>query len=182
MPVGLDLASRVASADSAAMRKGHRPSQPASGKPRFWGRHAVTAALANPERTVRRIWATREAMASLDIPPVADGKVHPHPAPFPKMIRLPQGLRDDEDIAKHDRGIELKPANRLKSDLRGQFRGPHEFDEGVPLFKRSIFGQDAACLSHQPDRRLVHGPAGARVDSVDVEWEPPAGDRAFEVR
>jgi 23S rRNA (guanosine2251-2'-O)-methyltransferase len=30
----------------------------------------VTAALANPERTVRKVWATREALASLDIPPV----------------------------------------------------------------------------------------------------------------
>lgn len=27
-----------------------------------------------------------------------------------------------------------------------------------------------------------HGPAGARVDSVGVEWEPPSGDEAFEVR
>lgn len=30
----------------------------------------MTAALANPERVVRKIWATREAMAALDIPPV----------------------------------------------------------------------------------------------------------------
>ena len=27
-----------------------------------------------------------------------------------------------------------------------------------------------------------HGPAGARVESVDVEWEPPVDARAFEVR
>jgi 23S rRNA (guanosine2251-2'-O)-methyltransferase len=46
------------------MRRGHRPSQPLSGKPRFWGRHAVASALANPERTVRRIWVTREAAAA----------------------------------------------------------------------------------------------------------------------
>jgi 23S rRNA (guanosine2251-2'-O)-methyltransferase len=51
-------------------RRGHRPSQAPAGRPRFWGRHAVTAALANPDRVVRKIWATREAMASLDIPPV----------------------------------------------------------------------------------------------------------------
>jgi len=51
-------------------RKGHRPSRAPVGRPRFWGRHAVTAALANPERTVRKLWATREALASLDIPPV----------------------------------------------------------------------------------------------------------------
>jgi 23S rRNA (guanosine2251-2'-O)-methyltransferase len=43
------------------MRKGHRPSQASSNRPRFWGRHAVAAAFANPERTIRRIWATREA-------------------------------------------------------------------------------------------------------------------------
>jgi len=30
----------------------------------------VTAALANPERVVRKLWATREALAQLDIPPV----------------------------------------------------------------------------------------------------------------
>lgn len=51
-------------------RRGHRPSQAPAGRPRFWGRHAVTAALANPERVVRKLWATREALASLDIPPV----------------------------------------------------------------------------------------------------------------
>ena len=51
-------------------RRGHRPSQAHAGRPRFWGRHAVTAALANPERTVRKLWATREALAALDIPPV----------------------------------------------------------------------------------------------------------------
>ncbi len=49
-------------------RRGHRPSQAPAGRPRFWGRHAVTAALANPERTVRKLWATREATASLVIP------------------------------------------------------------------------------------------------------------------
>lgn len=51
-------------------KRGHRPSQAPAGRPRFWGRHAVTAALANPERVVRKLWATREAMATLDIPPV----------------------------------------------------------------------------------------------------------------
>jgi 23S rRNA (guanosine2251-2'-O)-methyltransferase len=51
-------------------KRGHRPSQAPTGKPRFWGRHAVTAALANPERVVRKLWATREAIAGLDIPPV----------------------------------------------------------------------------------------------------------------
>jgi 23S rRNA (guanosine2251-2'-O)-methyltransferase len=50
-------------------RRGHRPSQAPNNRPRFYGRHAVTAALANPERVVRKVWGTREALASLDLPP-----------------------------------------------------------------------------------------------------------------
>jgi 23S rRNA (guanosine2251-2'-O)-methyltransferase len=46
-------------------RRGHRPSQAPASRPRFWGRHPVTAALANPDRTVRRVWGTREALAAL---------------------------------------------------------------------------------------------------------------------
>ena len=77
------------------MRKGHRPSQPAAGRPRFWGRHAVLAALANPNRTVRRMWGTREALAALDLPPVipvtyadvADlGRLVPHDAPHQGLV------------------------------------------------------------------------------------------------
>ena len=33
---------------------------------RLWGRHAVEAALRNPERVHRKLWATREGIASLD--------------------------------------------------------------------------------------------------------------------
>jgi len=46
------------------MRRGHRPSVAPANRPRFWGRHAVSAALANPERVVKRIWGTREALAA----------------------------------------------------------------------------------------------------------------------
>jgi len=49
-------------------RKGHRPSKALASRPRFYGRHAVLAALDNPERTVRKIWGTHEALAGLDIP------------------------------------------------------------------------------------------------------------------
>ncbi|WP_112381404.1 23S rRNA (guanosine(2251)-2'-O)-methyltransferase RlmB [Sphingomonas carotinifaciens] len=47
-------------------RRGHRPSTGIANRPRFWGRHAVTAALANPARTVRKIWGTHEALRQLD--------------------------------------------------------------------------------------------------------------------
>jgi 23S rRNA (guanosine2251-2'-O)-methyltransferase len=51
-------------------RRGHRPSQSTGNRPRFWGRHAVLAALANPDRQVRKLWGTREAIGALDLPPV----------------------------------------------------------------------------------------------------------------
>ena len=76
-------------------RRGHRPSQAASSRPRFYGRHAVLAALANPERTVRKLWGTREALAGLDAPSsipitfadVADlGRLVPADAPHQGLV------------------------------------------------------------------------------------------------
>ncbi|MES2498331.1 MAG: 23S rRNA (guanosine(2251)-2'-O)-methyltransferase RlmB [Pseudomonadota bacterium] len=77
------------------MRKGHRPSQSTQGRPRFWGRHAVLSALANPNRTVKRLWGTQEAVSALDLPPilpvtyadVADlGRLVPHDAPHQGLV------------------------------------------------------------------------------------------------
>ncbi|HEX8525635.1 23S rRNA (guanosine(2251)-2'-O)-methyltransferase RlmB [Allosphingosinicella sp.] len=48
-------------------RKARQASKPEN-RPRFWGRHAVSAVLANPERVVHRIWATRDSAAEFDIP------------------------------------------------------------------------------------------------------------------
>ena len=84
-------------------RRGHRPSQASSNRPRFWGRHAVTAALANPNRTVRKIWGTREALAALDLPPVvpityadaADlGRLVPADAPHQGLVAEVDPLED----------------------------------------------------------------------------------------
>ena len=36
--------------------------------PRFWGRHAVAAALANPERVARKLWITHDAKETIEIP------------------------------------------------------------------------------------------------------------------
>lgn len=51
----------------AGRMKGGRGSGRAStGQVRLWGRHPVEAALRNPERRHRKLWATREGIASLD--------------------------------------------------------------------------------------------------------------------
>ncbi|TFI58645.1 23S rRNA (guanosine(2251)-2'-O)-methyltransferase RlmB [Sphingomonas parva] len=49
------------------MRRKARQQTKPENRPRFWGRHAVSAALENPDRRVVRIWATREAAAEFDI-------------------------------------------------------------------------------------------------------------------
>ena len=66
-----------------------------AGRPRLWGRHAVAAALDNPERKVLRAWATRDAAAALRFPSevpvtlaeVADlGRMVPHDAPHQGVV------------------------------------------------------------------------------------------------
>lgn len=84
-------------------RRGHRPNQAPAGRPRFWGRHAVLAALANPERTVRKLWGTREALAALDLSPVlpvtyadaADlGRLVPPDAPHQGLVAEVEPLEE----------------------------------------------------------------------------------------
>ena len=84
-------------------RRGHRPSVSPTNRPRFWGRHAVLAALANPERTVRKLWGTREALSSLDLPPVlpityadaADlGRLVPPDAPHQGLVAEVEPLEE----------------------------------------------------------------------------------------
>jgi 23S rRNA (guanosine2251-2'-O)-methyltransferase len=49
-------------------RKRAHQSQGTANRPRFWGKHAVAAALDNPQRNVLRAWATREAAALMQFP------------------------------------------------------------------------------------------------------------------
>ncbi len=64
-------------------------------RPRFWGRHAVAAALDNPDRKVLKAWATREAANYMQFPPevavtmadVADlGRLVPSDAPHQGVV------------------------------------------------------------------------------------------------
>ena len=99
-------------------RKARQASKPEN-RPRFWGRHAVAAALANPERGIVRLWATREAADELDIASsipvtwaeVADlGRLVPHDAPHQGIVaeveRLPEILLADLlDLAEDGRPL-----------------------------------------------------------------------------
>ena len=86
-----------------SMRRKARQATKAENRPRFWGRHAVAAALANPERVVKRIWATREAADAFDLDPaipltfadVADlGRLVPGDAPHQGIVIEVEPLED----------------------------------------------------------------------------------------
>ncbi|WP_338445733.1 23S rRNA (guanosine(2251)-2'-O)-methyltransferase RlmB [Pelagerythrobacter marensis] len=53
------------------MQGGRGSGRASAGQVRLWGRHAVEAALKNPDRSHRKLWATREGIDSLDgdLPP-----------------------------------------------------------------------------------------------------------------
>ncbi len=84
-------------------RKKSHQSQGNPNRPRFWGRHAVAAALDNPERRTVRAWATREAAAIMQFPDsvpvtfadVADlGRLVPPDAPHQGVVVEVEPLAD----------------------------------------------------------------------------------------
>jgi len=77
------------------MGRKHRHAAKSGGQTRLWGRHPVEAALANPERRIIRIMATREVAATLEVPSsvpvtfadVADlGRLVPRDAPHQGVV------------------------------------------------------------------------------------------------
>jgi 23S rRNA (guanosine2251-2'-O)-methyltransferase len=76
-------------------RKKSHQSHGTAKRPRFWGKHAVAAALDNLQRKVLRAWATREAAALMQFPKdvpltLADaadlGRLVPHDAPHQGVV------------------------------------------------------------------------------------------------
>lgn len=84
-------------------RKKSHHSHGSPGRPRFWGKHAVAAALDNPGRKVLRAWATREAAAFMQFPSdiavtLADaadlGRLIPSDAPHQGVVIEAEPLED----------------------------------------------------------------------------------------
>lgn len=84
-------------------RKNKHRSGSNPGRPRFWGRHAVAAALDNPDRRVLKAWATREAAGFMQFPggialtmaDVADlGRLVPADAPHQGVVIEVEPLDD----------------------------------------------------------------------------------------
>ena len=76
-------------------RKKSHQSHGSANRPRFWGKHAVAAALDNTQRQVLRAWATREAASFMQVPKdvtvtLAEaldlGRLVPHDAPHQGVV------------------------------------------------------------------------------------------------
>ena len=154
-------------------RRGHRPSQAPASRPRFWGRHAVTAALANPERTVRKVWGTREALAALDLPPVipitfadvADlGRLVPADAPHQGLVAEVDPL---EDIWLSELLDQVEGSNRPLLIL-DQVTDPHN----VGAILRSAAAFDALGIVTQDRHSPPESGALARSASGALEIVP----------
>jgi 23S rRNA (guanosine2251-2'-O)-methyltransferase len=154
-------------------KRGHRPSQAPASRPRFYGRHAVLAALANPERTVRKLWGTREALASLDIPPVipityadvADlGRLVPHDAPHQGLVAEVEPL---EEIWLGDL-LDQGAGDRRPLVILDQVTDPHN----VGAVLRSAAAFDALGIITQDRHAPPESGALARSASGTLETVP----------
>jgi 23S rRNA (guanosine2251-2'-O)-methyltransferase len=84
-------------------RKKSHQSHGTSNRPRLWGKHAVAAALDNPDRKILKAWATRDAASFMQFPKdvpitfadVADlGRLVPHDAPHQGVVIEVEALED----------------------------------------------------------------------------------------
>jgi 23S rRNA (guanosine2251-2'-O)-methyltransferase len=64
----LDSGAYQAKRLTMSRRKKSHQSHGTANRPRLWGKHAVAAALDNPDRKVVRAWATREAAEQMQLP------------------------------------------------------------------------------------------------------------------
>lgn len=152
-------------------RKARQASKPEN-RPRFWGRHAVAAALENPERKIARIWVTREAADSFDFErdtPVtfadaADlGRLVPRDAPHQGIVADVERLPDIWLADILDEAPEGRPLLVLD-----QVTDPHN----VGAILRSAAAFDALALVTQDRHAPPESGALAKAASGALETVP----------
>ena len=155
------------------MKKTHRSAKPKGAFPRFYGRHAVTAALANPNRTVRKIWGTREALGALELPPVlpivysdvADmGRMVPADAPHQGIVAEVEPL-DDVWLGEV---LEQGQEGKRPILVLDQVTDPHN----VGAILRSAAAFDALCIVTQDRHAPPESGVLARAASGALEIVP----------
>lgn len=155
------------------MKRGRRSPSTKGQYPRFYGRHAVTAALANPDRVVRKIWGTREALAALDLPPilpivyadVADlGRMVPSDAPHQGVVAEVEPL---DDVWLGD-ALQAGEGDKRAVMVLDQVTDPHN----VGAILRSAAAFDALCLVTQDRHAPPESGVVARAASGALEILP----------
>ena len=142
--------SRALRGRAGRMQGGRGSGRASAGAVRLWGRHAVEAALKNLERNHRKLWATREGIASLDgeLPP--DFPVeYAQPADLARLVARDaphQGLVLDCDALEDrflDEVMDGDPARPLV--VLDQVTDPHN----VGAIMRSAAAFNAAAIVTQ---------------------------------
>ena len=158
---------------SASMKRGNRTGKAKGTFPRFYGRHAVIAALANPDRVVRKIWGTREALNALDLPPVlpivyADGadlgRMVPSDAPHQGIVAEVEPL---DDVWLGD-ALEAGRDDHRPVLVLDQVTDPHN----VGAILRSAAAFDALCIVTQDRHAPPESGVLARSASGALEIVP----------
>lgn len=134
------------------MQGGRGSGRASRGMVRLWGRHAVEAALLNPRRVHRKLWATREGIDSLDGELPADFPVEfAQPADLARLVARDaphQGLvLECEPLADHhlDEVLDADPSRPLV--VLDQVTDPHNV--GAILRSAAAFN---ACAVITQDR------------------------------
>src|SRR5690606_33327429 len=102
---------------------------------------------------------------------------------FGKTDRLSQSVRDDQNIGKQDRRIEIEPAQGLKGDFSRHRRCVAQIEKPTGLLADlAILAQIAARLAQEPDggRRLLDAQwgieerfaGGLRRGNLTIQWRP----------
>lgn len=154
------------------MQGGRGSGRASTGSVRLWGRHAVEAALNNPARNHRKLWATREGVASLNGELPADFPVEY--ADVQDLARLVARDAPHQGLVLECAGLEDMHLDEVLDQADGrvivfldQVTDPHN----VGAILRSAAAFDAACIVTQdrhapPESGTVAKSASGALETV----------------